>query len=192
MITTSRAARPQTAGGGLEKAIEPVELPVDPDPERLERARRRIDPHESAARNRASHDRREPPGGVDRRLTARVNDGARDAPREPLFAELKDRIRQLDLARSRQQVGGRLAAASVHSHVERLVALKAEAAARSLELHRRHAEVGQRAVDEGDAEPVEHVVERAVIGVHELDAIGATAPTSRARGPARRGRDRGR
>ena len=61
--------------------------------------------------------------------------------------------------------------AAVHPHVERLVALEAEAAARRVELHRRDAEIGERAVDDGDAAAVEHVVERAIVGVHELDAI---------------------
>ncbi len=59
----------------------------------------------------------------------------------------------------------------IHAHVERLVALKAEAAARRVELHRRDAEIGERAVDERNAARVEHVARRPVVGVHELDAL---------------------
>ena len=66
----------------------------------------------------------------------------------------------------------RLAGGAIHPHVQRLVALKAEAAARRVELHRGHAEIGERAVDLRDAARVEHVVERAVVGVDQLHAVG--------------------
>ena len=45
------AARPR------EERVEALELPVDPDAERLKRARRRIDPLIAPARHRAAHDR---------------------------------------------------------------------------------------------------------------------------------------
>ena len=169
MITTSRAPNRRRRADASRNAIEPFELPVDPDPDRLERARRRIDPHEPAARNGAPHDRRQLSGGLDRRPAPRVDDRPRDAARIPLFAVLKDRVGQLALARRGHQIGGRLASAAVHPHVERLVALKAESAAGRVELQRRHAEIGERAVDERDAEAIEHGVEGAEVGVHEID-----------------------
>jgi hypothetical protein len=61
----------QPARGRLENAIEPVELAVDPDAQRLERARRRIDPHVAALRDRAADDRGEPAGRVDGASRAR-------------------------------------------------------------------------------------------------------------------------
>src|SRR5206468_7874984 len=48
---------------------------------------------------------------------------------------------------------------------------KAEPAAWRIELQRRHAEIGQRTVDERHPPRVEDGVDRAVIGVNELDAI---------------------
>ena len=72
---------------------------------------------------------------------------AGDAAREALFAVAEDRVGELALGRPRDQIGGGLALRSVHAHVERFVALKAEAAARRVELQRRDAEIGQRAVD---------------------------------------------
>jgi D-serine deaminase-like pyridoxal phosphate-dependent protein len=60
---------------------------------------------------------------------------------------------------------------TVHAHVERFVALETEAAARRVELHRRNAEVGERAVDHRNLPLVEDVGDRAVVGVDELDAV---------------------
>ena len=187
-------ALPQAPRRGLEKSIQPFELAVDPDSQRLKRARRRIDAHarRSAPRNRAAHNRREPPRRLDGRLASRVDDGPGDPPREALLAELKDRVGQLLFARSRDQVGGRVAGAPVHPHVERFVALEAESAARLVELHRGDAEVGERAVDERHPEAVEHGVERAVVGVNQRHALVPRRQRARARAPARRGRDRGR
>ena len=68
-------------------------------------------------------------------------------------------------------VGGRRSGSRVHPHIERLVALKAEAAALGIELQRRHAEVGERAVNGGDTARVEHLRKRPVVGVRELDPI---------------------
>ena len=162
-------ARAQSAGRRLDEPIEPFELAVDPDPQRLKRARRRIDAHEAAARNGAPHDRGQLSGRVDRRPPPRVDDGARDAARKPLFAVLKNRVGELAFTRPGHQIGGGVAAAPVHPHVERLVALEAESAARRVELHRRHAEIGERAVDDGNAEAIEHGVEGTEVGVHEID-----------------------
>src|SRR6185503_12062053 len=87
----------QPRDGRLEKAIETVELAVDPDPERLKRPRRRIDAAVAAPWNRAAHDRGELCRAGDRRVAARFHQRAGDAPREPLFAVAEDRVGQLDL-----------------------------------------------------------------------------------------------
>ncbi len=61
--------------------------------------------------------------------------------------------------------------APIHAHVERLVALEAEPASRRVELQRRDAEIGERAVDQVDVAAIEHLVERPVVGVNQLHAI---------------------
>src|SRR5206468_8152432 len=155
------SARAQPGGGRLDESIEPFELAVHPDAKRLKRACRRIDPHESAARNRAAHDGREAKGRVDGRVLARLDDGACDATGETLLTVGEDGIGELAFGGPCDQIRSRLAAAAVHAHVERLVALKAEAAARRLELHRRDPQIRQRAVDVRNLLSIEHVVERA-------------------------------
>src|SRR5206468_1178875 len=85
----------QAAGGAFQESIQPVELAVDPDSKRLERPRRRIDALVAAMGNRAAHDRGELAGRRERRVPAGGDDGARDAPRVALLAELVDDLRQL-------------------------------------------------------------------------------------------------
>ena len=92
----------------------------------------------------------------------------REKRSSPYWKIASARSRSLDL---RDQIGGGVAAGAVHPHVERLVALEAEAAARRVELHRRDAEIGERAVDVIDLPAVEHLVDGAVVGVDQLDAI---------------------
>ena len=125
----------------------------------------------AAVRDGAADDRREPAGGDHRRFTARLDQRPRDAAREALLAVLEDRIREIALVGLGDEIGGGVAAAAIHAHVERLVALEAEAAPRLVELHRRDAEIGERAVDVGDPAAVELVADRAVVGVDQLDAI---------------------
>ena len=79
---------------------------------------------------------------------------------------------------------GRLAARSIHPHVQRLVTLKAEAAARRFELKGREAEVGERAVHERRLAAIEDVAERPVVRVHQFDSI-APRQEPRARDPQR-------
>ena len=180
----------KTPRGRLQKPVEAFELAVHPDAQGLKRARGRIDPRVAAPRDRPSHDRREPARRVDGRVTPRVDEGARDPARESLLAVGKNRVGELALRRAGDQIGGRVAPASVHAHVERFVALKTEPTAGPIELQRRHAEIGQRAVDERHSAIVENGLDRAVIGVNELDAIApvrerflasASASSSRSR-----------
>src|SRR5262249_55413333 len=124
----------QPRDGDLEKAIEAVELAVDPDPERLKRPRRGIDAGVAAPWNRAPHDRGELHRAGDRRLAARLHQRAGDAPREPLFAVAEDRVGELDFGRMRDEIGRGLPLRTVHAHVEQFVALETEASARRVEL----------------------------------------------------------
>src|SRR4029453_1520249 len=161
----------QPRDGRFEKAIEAVELAVDPDPERLKRPRRGIDAGVAAPWNRAPHERGELRRAGDRRLAAGLDQCAGDASREPLFAVAEDRVGELDFGRPRDEIGRGLALRTVHAHVERLVALETEAAARRAELPRRAAGGGERAVDPGNPPLVQNVADRAVVGVDELDAL---------------------
>ena len=190
-MTTSRAPARSRERPRLEETIEPVELAVHPDAERLKRPRRRIDPRVAAPRNRAPHDRRELRRARDRRLAARLDERAGDAPREPLLAVLEDHVGELGFGRPRDEIGGGLALRAVHPHVERFVALETEAAARRVELHRRDAEVGERAVDHRDPPLVEHVVDARGSRRARARRDRATARASRAaRASASRSRSR--
>ena len=71
----------------------------------------------------------------------------------------------------RDQVGRRFVGGAIHAHVERLVAHEAEAPAGRIELHRGDTEIRERAVDPGDVPALEHVVDGAIVGVHQLDAV---------------------
>ena len=89
----------------------------------------------------------------------------------PLLAVLVDDVGQLALADLAQAIGRGRPLAAVHPHVERGVAAEAEAALDRVELHRRHAEIGEHAVDGGDAARVEHGAEITIVGVRDVHAI---------------------
>ena len=151
VITTSRAIRRQTLGRLPHERVEPVELAVHPDPERLKRPRRRIDPLPAARWHAAPHDRGQfarssatRPARHDRRARC----GATAAPRRT------GRSRRPAPSRSARvhQIGGASDRVDlIHPHVERLVASETEPASVAVELHRRHAEIRQHAVDRADA-----------------------------------------
>ena len=63
-------AGPQAPDGCFDEPIEPVKLAVDPDAQRLERARRRIDARVATARDRPTNDGCETGGRIDRPLDA--------------------------------------------------------------------------------------------------------------------------
>jgi hypothetical protein len=89
----------------------------------------------------------------------------------PLFAVLPNHIRELCLAHIANQIRGGPGSRRVHAHVQQLVPLKAEAAARLRQLHRGHAQIGQGAIDGADASSIEHRIELAEIGMHKLGSI---------------------
>ncbi len=59
----------------------------------------------------------------------------------------------------------------IHPHVEDFVAPERESASFGIELQRRHAQVGECAVDAIDASRIEHRRQRPVVGMDQLEAI---------------------
>ena len=108
-----------------------------------------------------------------------MDDRARHAARRPFLAEPVDHVGQLGFLDISEQLCGAGSAALIHPHVQRFVPAETEAAPFGVELHRRHAEVGQNAINAaidaarglGDSPLVEYAIQVAVIGVHQLDAI---------------------
>ena len=130
----------------LERLAEPLELAVDADAQRLEGARRRVQPGAAAAAGRAAHDLGELAwwcGSACARARARSR--ARCAATR-LLAVLVDHVGELPLAHAVHEVGGRGRARAVHPHVERALGLEAEAALGIVELHGGDPEVEQDAV----------------------------------------------
>ena len=128
VITTSRAPAQQPARRLRQERVELLELAIDPDAQRLERPRRRIDALIAAMRDGAADDGARAVPWLRSASAARRHDRPRDAPREPLLAELENHVGELVFVDVAQQVGGRRPACSIHAHVERLVAAEAEAA----------------------------------------------------------------
>src|SRR5262245_35962368 len=119
-----------------EEAVEPLELAVDPDANRLKRPRRRIDSRVPLARNRPPYDLGELPSRLDSNPLACGDDCPGDASRMTLFAELVNHVRERPLVHVAEGGGGRGTSRRVHPHVERIVLPKTEAAAWRIELHR--------------------------------------------------------
>ena len=105
-----------------------------------------------------------------RRGTLR-DDRPGDARREPLLAVHPQDPRELALVVGVEHVRRGLAGRGVHAHVERRVGRVGEAALALVELQRRDAEVHEHALDARDAQPVEHVVDLVVDGVHAGEAV---------------------
>ena len=85
-------------------------------------------------------------GRVDRRLGARLDDGAGDWRAKTLLAEYEDDVGEIALAGGVHDVGGARPLAA-HAHVERPVEPEREAALGLVELHRGDADVEHDAVD---------------------------------------------
>mgnify|MGYP003694747475 CR=1 FL=1 len=102
VITAEPPVAGEPRGGVLHEAIESVQLAVHPDPERLERARRRIDPLPPSRRHRAPHQRCQ----LARRSRSAARATSVRAMRRdvPLLAELEDRVGQFLLRRRIHQV----------------------------------------------------------------------------------------
>ena len=192
VITTRRPAGASRSAARVRNAVEPLELAVHPDADRLERPRRRIDPRVALARNRSPDDVRQAARRLDAPRPACLDDRPRDASRVPFLAEFVDHVRQRSFIGGRQHVGRRRAARAVHPHVERLVPPEAEAAIRRVELHRRDAEIGQHTVHRGDAARVEQLDEVRDSRRAPATPDRRTPSVPRPLAPARPGRDRSR
>src|SRR5215510_12883403 len=91
------STRPQPFRDASEKGIEPFELTIDPNPDRLKRPRRRVDPRIALARDRSPYHVRQPARRLDAACAPRLDDRSRYPAREPLFAELDDQLGQRPL-----------------------------------------------------------------------------------------------
>ena len=136
--------------GGAEPALEFGQFVVDLNSERLKGAGGGVDLLVATASllrpGDSAYDVGKPSGGFDRRLGARGDDGARNAPGQPLFAIGIDDVGQLVFLYRVHQVGGAWAR-FVHAHIEGAVLGEREPARRIVDLHRRHTEIEGYAVD---------------------------------------------
>ena len=139
------AAGREDGDGAVQELLEPRQLVVHPDPERLKRSRRRIDPRPGPSAGGAPHRRRQRAGVRQPAFVAGPKHRARDAPRVPLFAESRDDVGERRFVHGREPLGQRLAARSIRAHVERPGLAEAESAGGIVELHRRHAQIRQDA-----------------------------------------------
>src|SRR5690606_27154833 len=78
---------------------------------------------------------------------ARAHDRARNAPRVALLAVGADHLGEFGFVGGVHPIGSRAAVARIHTHVERTGLAKTEAAARLVELRRRHAEIEEQRRD---------------------------------------------
>ena len=99
------AARPQDALGRGEPALELAELVVHAKPNGLKGASGRIDTV-LRSRDHAPDDLREFQGALDLCLSSRRADGPCNAARMPLFAQCRNRLRELLLGGGVDEVGG--------------------------------------------------------------------------------------
>ena len=146
----SAATRPPTfvtAQLERQRLVELLELAVDGDPDRLERALGRVAAGEAGRRGHGGGDR---VVELERRgqlgAAAAADDLARDPVREALLAVLAQHARQPPaVPRVDDLVRGQLLV-RVHAHVERRVVRVGEAALAVVDLHRAHAQVHVREV----------------------------------------------
>ena len=168
-------ARCQPRGGAREKAVQSFELAIDPDANRLKRARRRIDACVSLAWNGSPHDVRQLPRRLDQSRLLDVDDRARHAPRVTLLTELVDHVCERLLVDGCQHLGRGRSTRCIHAHVERLVPPEAEAATWRVELQRRHTQIRQHPVDVSDTPCVQHVFETAIVRVDDFNCAAGVA-----------------
>src|SRR6185295_7491377 len=76
-----------------------------------------------------------------------MNNGTSNPPRKPFFAELENRVGQLCLWPSVDQVSCGLAHRLIHTHVQRTISLKAKPASGLFQLHGRNSEIKQNSID---------------------------------------------
>ena len=144
------ARRRPAAGAGrvARNCVEPLELAIDPDPQRLKRPRRRIDPLIAAPRHRAAHDA----ARADRSSrSASVRRAVDDRPRDAAANSALRRTRRSRPRASPRRRSGADRSAAV-GPCDWSIRMSSGSSRRKLkprpsrvELHRRHAEIGERA-----------------------------------------------
>src|SRR6266545_6124632 len=157
------SAGTEDANGGLEALLKILELTIDGDPQRLEHARRGIDPT-TALRLHARHEATKIVGGEERRTRATAHDRGGDAARLGLLAELAEGAAQLPLVPAVHDVGRRDAEVRVGAHVQRAWGAKAEASPLVRELERGKTEVEEDAVERRETVTGRHDVEKREVG----------------------------
>src|SRR6188768_2326632 len=80
------------------------------------------------------------------RNDARIDDGARDRARMPLFTQSKNDTGEIPLARTVDHIGGARAFAA-HAHVERPVVAEREAPLATVKLHRGNTQIEHDTID---------------------------------------------
>jgi hypothetical protein len=173
------AARFEESLGGGKAAHELAKLVVDRNAQGLEGARRRMG-HLAAPRRGDAGDE---PGKLERRrkrLRWPVgDDGAGDAARGPLLAEVIEDVGDRRLVLVAEDVGGR-APLALHAHVERRVEPERKPAPRLVELHRRNPDVEHDAIGRLDAETLRRRVELAEARFHQPKPAAGRRLKSRA------------
>jgi hypothetical protein len=144
------AAGNENAHGRLESALKIVELAVHRDAQRLEHARRGIDPARSLTLH-AEHELSEVVRREERLARAAAHDGGRDTRRLGLLAVLREHAAELASVPGVHDVGRRDAKVWVGAHVQRARCAEAEAPLGVGELDRREAEVEENAVERVEA-----------------------------------------
>jgi hypothetical protein len=157
---------------GSEKEIETVKLIVDPDPNRLKRSCRRVDPLPTPSRHRTSNENGQLIRGLQRLLLAGFNDCTRNPPRIPFLPKLEDEVGECFLRNISQKICRGWTLRAIHSHVERLVTPKTEASSLSIDLHRRKPKVRNGAVNRRKSARVENVFDITKISMDQLDPFG--------------------
>ena len=131
---------------------------VDENAERLERPRRRMNLVRLGAHH-PSDNVGQRLGGADRRKLPGRDDGAGDAARMALLAELENDVGEIALARLRHHVSS-ARPVGAHAHIKRTIEPEREAALGLVELHRGHAEIEHDAVHRRVAEFFRDAIER--------------------------------
>ena len=99
------SSRRQPRRRSHEKTVQPLQFLVDPDSDRLERSRRRIDARVPLARNGPPHDVSQLPRRLDAAALSCLDNRPRHAPRVTLFTQLVDHVRQCLLVDRCQHLG---------------------------------------------------------------------------------------
>src|SRR5439155_253241 len=168
------ASRPKAAPALGEEALEPGELVVDRDADRLEGPGGGVEARTPATE--AAHDPSELGG---RRERSRAHDRARHPPRAGLLPVVGDQAGEVALGPGVHDLGGRERSGRVHAHVQRTLGLETEPTRGVVQLERAHPEVEEHAVRSVAAEVPENLRQVSEVRLPEDDRVEtAGAPAS--------------